>query len=145
MKLGAWMVMITILVVGFVILGFNSPENNIGGTLLTFLGITIGDIFQFTVVSPFWTAVIGAITLAAGATIVIGLYGRGYDSSLIYSIGIVAFGTIFLVSLIQIYFALFSTLPEGYYWIAQVIGLVFAGLGVGYVMATFDYFGGRTN
>jgi len=145
MKLGAWMVMITILVVGFVILGFNSPENNIGGALLTFLGINIGNVFQFTVVSPFWTAVIGAIALTAGAAIVIGLFGKGYDSSLIYSTALLTFGTIFIVSLIQIYFALFSTLPEGYYWIAQVIGLVFAGLAVGYVMATFDYFGGRTN
>ena len=142
MKLGAWMAFITIILVGLTIFGFDS----LGGTLFNYIGIGFSDVISLNINSAtFWITILGALTLLGVGGVVIGLFGKGYDPSIVIAGVLVTFGLVFISSFLQIYITLFSELGPEYYWMTNVIGLLFVGLGVGYVMATFDYFGGRTN
>ncbi|HDK42076.1 MAG TPA: hypothetical protein ENG87_01750 [Candidatus Pacearchaeota archaeon] len=147
MKLGAWLVMLTVMIMFITTMGINTGLNPI----LTKLGVTINsDTSQLQTAdlesSTFWDKLFNSntgflIVLAGGAVIVtIGLFARGYDTSLILLPFVIFVSGLY----IKTFWSLISfTLDFNQWWLTSIVGIIFTGLGVGFIMANVDYFGGR--
>ena len=146
MKLGGWVVMLTALILFLTFTGVTTSLTK----PLTTMGILIdedtselqsGDLEN----SPFWAKFFGSsgvifALVAGGITVAIGLFGKGFDPSLVYAPIIVYIGGIFISSFWEI-----ISFVDGYgaAWLTTIISMVLLALGVGFIMACVDYFGGR--
>lgn len=147
MKLGGWMVMLSAMILFLTLLGLPTGLNSI----LTSIGITISpasteiitaDIEQ----SSLWDNLFGTtgiLVLIIGTglgSVLIGLFGKGYDPSLVYAPFIAAVVGIYISTFygIIIYVKGFEQL-----WMTSIVTLIFSVLGIGFIMAGADYFGGR--
>ena len=142
MKLGGWVVMLLSMITFLTLLGI--PPAGVGGILEKFgVGIDVDaqDINADVENSTFWTWAIGALTLlGVGGTILIGLFGKGYDPSLIYAPIIVLIAGLFISS----FWAVISMVASYHqFWMTSIVTLIFVGLGGGFIMSCLDYFGGR--
>lgn len=141
MKLGGWLVMITAFIVFLSLLGIQTGLTSI----LTDVGI-IADpqAQQFTADfenSSFWNNIDTLIlAIVVGGSVIIGFFARGYDVSLIYAPFIAVVGYLYLSTFISVikYTGTFNQ-----FWLTSIVGLVFSALGIGFIMACVDYFGGR--
>lgn len=146
MKLGGWLVMLSAMVIFLTIMGIPTGLTSI----FNFMGLNISPITSSitsldTESSTFWDYLfkdgVGILVLLGVAgTILIGLFGKGYDTSLVYAP--------FIVSMALIYIGLFASVFDyikliGVGWMTTLVGFVLALLGIGFLMACADYFGGR--
>lgn len=140
MKLGGWIVMITTMLMILTILGIDTGFQ----TVLSYAGITIdnGNINSDIDNSSFNTLIFLALAGLGGSAILVGLYGKGYDVSLILAPIIVAIGSVFAGSFISI-ISYVNGIAGIAWWMTTIVSIIFIGLGIGFFMACLDYFGGR--
>lgn len=156
MKLGAWMVMLVVMIlfisfIGIAIPGLNPIPQAFGLNVSSNSTVINADVEN----SGVWSVLFGEsaftlfgvsfskgilVALIGIAVIVIGLFAKGYDVSLVI-LPIVAFvGGLF----ISAFWAVISyTIQFNQIWLTGIITLILGGLAVGFVMSLVDYFSGR--
>jgi hypothetical protein len=157
MKLGAWLVMLTVMIlflslIGLDIAGLNPINEALGVTVnSTSSEIINADIEN----SSFWGRMFGEtsfslfginftagilIALLGTGGIVIGLFAKGYDVSLVILPIIVFVGGLF----ISTFWSIISYVKDfNEAWMTSIVAILFVGLGIGFVMSCVDYFAGR--
>jgi len=146
MKLGAYTVMLTVLLLVLTFAGLNTTLTD----PLEFVGIQV-DNTASTVTgvdvenSSFWSNIFGStagilILLGTAGIVLIGLFGKGYDVSLIIAPLVVVVGAAYIVTFVGI---ISQVNAMGVSWITNVTTVLFGGLMVGFVWSCVDYFGGR--
>ena len=147
MKLGGWVVMLSAMVMFLTLMGLptglDSIMTSIGvNTNSTTFEIVSVDVEQSTIWDKiFGTTGILVLIIGTGVgSILIGLFGKGYDVSLVYAPFIVAIAGIFVSTFwgIIVYVKGFEQL-----WMTYIVVLIFGVLGLGFAMSCLDYFGGR--
>jgi hypothetical protein len=145
MKLGSWMVMIVAMVIFLEFMGIPTGLS----VILDSFGITInstsGELINAGIDnSSIWNDIFGAsgilILLAAGGAIVVGLFAKSYDTSLIILPLIITIGGIFIVTFGTIILYIKALEIQ---WMTMLITTIFGAMGVGFVMSCVDYFAGR--
>jgi len=144
MKLQGWVVMLVGMMVFLTLVGFPTPFTDTLGELGITINTTAGNFTADAESSTVWGDIFDtgglliALTVTAGL-VIIGLFGRGYDPSLVYAgicglIGFTFIGTFW--GLIQ-YVGSYNQ-----WWLTSMVGLIFGTLAFGFIMAVIDYFGG---
>jgi len=147
MKLGGWVVTLSAMILFLTLMGLPTGLDSI----MTSIGVTTNsstseivsaDIEQSTIWSKiFGTTGILVLIIGTGVgSVLIGLFGKGYDVSLVYAPFLVAIAGIFVSTFwgIIIYVKGFEQL-----WMTSIVTLIFGVLGLGFAMSCLDYFGGR--
>jgi len=151
MKLGAWLVMLTVMMfflalVGIDVVGLSPILQDMGLTInITSDATSSSSVANFNVkTSPFWkflfNTTTGVLIILAGTAVIVGMFARGYDTSLVLLPIIIFVGTLYIStfwSVIQ-YVQGFNLL-----WMSAVTVLIMGGLLVGFFWSLFDYFGAR--
>lgn len=157
MKLGAWLVMLTVMIlflsmIGLNIAGLNPIREAVGVQINETTGEVInadienssffGKLFgagTFTLFGVEFTAGI-LIALLGTGMIVIGLFAKGYDTSLIILPFVVFVAGLF----ISTFWSIISYVNDFHQsWMTSIITIIFVGLGIGFIMSCVDYFAGR--
>lgn len=139
MKLGQWAVMMTVMIIFLTLIGIDTGITSI----LNVLGINIGNgtlAGADVVNSQFWSTIITALAIISGGTVIIGLFAKGYDPSLVIAPLIVFIGSLYIPAFISIITYVSSF---GQWWATSIITVLFGGLMVGFGMSLVDYFAGR--
>ena len=147
MRLGGWVVTLSAMIMFLTLMGLPTGLDSI----MTSIGVTTNsttseivsvDVEQSTIWSKiFGTTGILVLIIGTGVgSVLIGLFGKGYDVSLVYAPFLVAIAGIFVSTFwgIIIYVKGFEQL-----WMTSIIALIFGVLGLGFAMSCLDYFGGR--
>lgn len=139
MKLSTWVVMMTVFLMFLTFLGVDTGVTSI----LTTLGINIinSTLTGADVVSSsFWDTLIAVLAIVSGGTVIIGLFAKGYDPSLVIAPAITFIGALFAPAFISIisYVSSFNQ-----WWATSLIVTIFGGLMIGFTMSLIDYFAGR--
>lgn len=146
MRLGGYMIMLITMLMILPLLGINTGTQNI----LSYVGINIdtttGTLNSADIESSsFWDIIFNTnsgilfIVGTAGA-ILIGLFGKGYDTSLVIVGFIIAIATAIAPAFYSIIMYMQST---GQSWATNIIAVIFVGVGIGFTMSCLDYFAGR--
>ena len=144
MRLQGWVVMLVGLILFLTLMGFPTGLESIVGKLGVSINATNGDFIANAEASTLWNDVFNtggflvALTLTVGV-IVIGLFAKGYDPSLIYAGICVMVGFMFIGTFWGV-----MSMVGGYeqWWLTAIIGFIFTTLSFGFIMALIDYFGG---
>lgn len=139
MKLGAWMVMLTTMLIFLTLLGIETGLNYV----LETIGIDISNSTlqgADVISSSFWTVALGVLTIVSGGSVIIGLFAKGYDPSLVIAPFVTFIGTLYIPTLVSLinYVSDFNQ-----WWMTALIITIFGGFAVGFIMAMIDYFAGR--
>jgi hypothetical protein len=142
MKLGNWMIMIVSMVI---FLEFMQIPTGLGVILNSFgLNIGSGVVTQTIDNSSIWNDIFGAsgifILLAAGGAVIVGLFAKSYDASLVILPLIITIGGIFIVTFGTVIMYINAL---GIQWMTMLITTIFGAMGVGFIMSCVDYFAGR--
>lgn len=158
MKLGGWLVMLTVMCLTLSFIGLNIPGlNTINQELGSTLNETTGEVISSDLQSSgIWTALFsteafsaggvsfsnGGILIAIGAVglVIVGFFARGYDPSLVLVPFLVLVAGLFISTFVSIISYINSF---GVSWMTAIVTIIFTGLGVGFIMAILDYFGNR--
>jgi len=147
MKLGGWVVMLSAMVLFLTLMGLPTGLDSIMTSIGVTTNSTTSEIVSVDVEqSSIWDSIFGTtgiLVLIIGTgvgSILIGLFGKGYDVSLVYAPFIVAIAGIFVSTFwgIIVYVKGFEQL-----WMTYIVVLIFGVLGLGFAMSCLDYFGGR--
>ena len=142
MRLPTWLVMLTVFALFLSLIGFSIPglpdiPNALGITITnsTMTGVNYQD-------SGFWNNIFGdglgiLLLLVGGGAVVVGLFAKGYDPSLVVVPFIVYVGGVFISSIASV---MIYVIALEQIWLTSIIGLIFGGLLVGFTMACIDYF-----
>jgi len=144
MKLGHYVLM---LVVMMVVLEFTGISTGLHG-IFNYFGITmdgsqlikadIGDSGFFNYIFEDGIGVL--IVLLGGGVIIIGLFAKGYDPSLI----ILPIITTTAILMIPTFWSIISYAQDtGEVWLTSIIATIFIGLSIGFIFSCSDYFAGR--
>ncbi len=145
MKLGGWMIM---LITMMVVLEFTGVPTGLSGVLGTF-GVDINPATADLITadmenSGFFAKIFGnlgiLVALAAGGAIIVGLFAKSYDVSLVILPLIVFIGTTLaatswsVIKYIQVI---------GQDWMTAIVATLFVAVFIGFAMSCVDYFAGR--
>ena len=145
MRLGDWVVMILAMIIFLEFVGIPTGASavleNFGITINpTTSELTNSDMAN----STFFGWVFGnagiLLVLLGGGAIVIGLFAKSYDTSLIILPLVVSIGTTLFLTFSAI---LVYAQSIGQPWITALVGTIFIPIGAGFVMSCVDYFSGR--
>ena len=80
------------------------------------------------------------IALIGGGSLIIGLFAKGYDVSLVILPFIIAVAGIYVSTFWKVisYMATFDQ-----WWMTSIVGLIFGTLAIGFIVSCVDYFAGR--
>jgi len=145
-KLGHFVV---ILLTMMVVLEFMGIPTGLSSTLEEF-GITINSNTSQLISadignSSFWTSIFGdntgkLILLIGGGAVIVGLFARGYDTSLV----ILPIVTTTAILFISTFWSIIKyTQVLGQDWMTALISTIFIALGAGFIWSCIDYFAGR--
>lgn len=81
------------------------------------------------------------ILLSLGGAIIVGLFAKSYDPSLVVLPLIISVGTLFISTFVSIISYVQAESTET--WIIKLVATIFIGLGVSFVWSCVDYFTGR--
>jgi len=154
MKLGGWVIMLTTLLIILSLVGMN---NTTGDTILDTVGINItnGNLYSMDVESSsIWQTLFsedeitiggasfskGILVTLLGGAIIVGLFSKGYDPSLVILPLVIFIAGLFISSFYSI---VMMVNVEGIWWMTSIITVIFGGLVVGFIFACVDYFAGR--
>lgn len=157
MKLGGWLVMLSVMILFLSLIGLNIPGLN---SINEQVGIRVDNsTSQVTSAdienSNIWTILfsnsaitIFGVSFSAGGILIallagsvaVGLFAKGYDPSLVL-LPIV----IFVAGLYASTFWAIISYVKGFSqtWITSIVAIIFSGLGIGFIFSCIDYFGGR--
>jgi len=142
MKLGGWMVMIVSMIIFLEFMGIPTGLS----VILNSFGITInsasGELINAGLDnSSVWLQILTVLTaLSIGGAVIVGLFAKSYDTSLVILPLIVAIGGIFIVTFGAI---ILYVKALDIQWMTMLITTIFGALGVGFIMSCVDYFAGR--
>jgi len=157
MKLGGWIMMLTVMILflslmGLTIPGLNPISQSMGITInesssqITSVDVESSSLWNklfgtaaFTVLGVEITGGILLVLLGTGA-VVVGLFAKGYDTSLVILPFIVFIAGLFISTFSSI---IVYTIGEGSAWMTSIVSILFVGLAVGFIMSCVDYFVGR--
>lgn len=143
MQLGGWVVMLVSFILFLFLIGLPTGLND----MVSGLGIGTDDngvIDSDIESSSLWSEVFGVtgilVVLGASGLIIIGLFGKGYDPSLVYVPFIIYIGGLFIRT-----FTTIVTFVHGFnqVWLTSIVALIFTAMGFGFAMSCLNYFGGR--
>lgn len=142
MKLGGWLVMLTGMMLFLTFIGlptiFSSTLSQIGITTNSTSALPANIDIES---SNFWGELFGSsgtfLVILAGGAVVIGLFARGYDPSLIILAPLIFVAGTFIPTFIILikYMATFNQS-----WMTSIAYLLFGSLSVGFIWACVDYF-----
>jgi hypothetical protein len=157
MRLGAWIVMIVTLIMFLSLIGLTIPGLN---PVLQGVGVNINET-NSTIISAdiesstIWNKLFGStaftlfgvnftagilITLLGTGAVIVGLFAKGYDTSLVILPFIIFIGGLF----ISTFWAIMNyVIGFNQGWITSIVVIIFVGLAVGFIMSLVDYFAGR--
>ena len=137
MKLGGWVVMIVTMILFLSLIGIETGLNPI----LSSIGISVGTDSTTADIenSSFWIYLLALLVTVSAGTLVIGLFGKGYDVSLAIAPMIIYVASIF----IKTWWSIISLEAVNMWWMQSIVSLVFVGLGIGFIFACYNYFAGR--
>jgi len=140
MKLGEWTVVILTMILFLELFGITTGL----GVILSQFGIatengvvTDADLEG----SSIWTEILAALAVVAvGGAVIIGLFAKSYDTSLV-----IAPLILFVVGIFGSTFFSIISIPEisDVVWIKNIISILFIGMGGAFVWSAVDYFAGR--
>ena len=146
MKLGSWLVMLTVMIMFLTLIGLPTGLDATLDKIGININPTTSEIVSADIESStLWDRIFGSgigilVILGAGAVVAIGLFARSYDTSLVI--------LPFIVFVAGMYISTFwgiidfvSKLNQA--WMTSIVGLIFTGLAVGFVMSCVDYFANR--
>jgi len=142
MKFGGWVVMLVTFVVFLEFLGIPTGLSIVLQSFGVNINSNTGDLVSFGLDgSTFWTTILAALlVISAGGAVIIGLFAKSYDTSLIIAPLIVAIAGI----MIGIFGGtILYVVTLGQRWMTMLISTLFIALGVGFIMSCVDYFAGR--
>ena len=145
MKLGTFVVMFLVMVMFLEFVGVPTGASTILGTF----GININSNNELTDIdsgnSTFWDWIFGAgagilLIISAGGAVIIGLFAKSYDTSLVILPFIVSIGTLLSSTMFTI-----IKYMNGYgqAWATNIVAMVLVGVGIAFIMSCVDYFAGR--
>lgn len=145
MKLGNWMVMIVAMVIFLEFMGIPTGLSVILNSFGININSTTGEVINAGLDnSSFWNSIFGIsgvlILLASGGAVVVGLFAKSYDTSLIILPLIITIGGLFIITFGTIILYVKSLDVQ---WMTMLITTIFGTLGVGFIMSCVDYFAGR--
>jgi len=147
MKFGGWVVMLTVMIVFLTFIGLPTGLTSIINSVGININSTSAELISADVESSsLWDKIFGStngiivLLIASGGAIVIGLFAKGYDVSLVIAPLIILVGGLFIGTFWGI-IKFVSTFNQ--WWMTSIIVLVFSGLGIGFAIACVDYFAGR--
>jgi len=146
MKLGGWLIMLTVMavflsLVGLNIAGFNAINDFVGVEINSTTTEIISADLEST---SFWDRIFkdgyGILAVILAGVVAIGFFARGYDTSLVIAPFILLVAGIY----ISMFWGVISYVQTiGEVWLTSIIAILFVGLGVGFAMSCLDYFAGR--
>ena len=144
MNLGSWLVMLTAMMI---VLEFFGMPTGLSGVLSEF-GININPVTsQLTADienSTFFSWIFGnagiLILISGGAAIIVGLFAKSYDISLVILPLVISVGTLFASTS---WFIIKYAQSIGQDWITMLIATIFIPMGIGFIWSCVDYFAGR--
>ena len=140
MKLGGWMITLTVMCLFLALIGLNIPGLS---TITDAAGITINNesaqITDFNFQgSSIWQKLFGLngllLLVSLGSVITAGLYVVTKDKSILILPFLVLVAGIYISTFISIVLYVETG------WMKSLVGLIFGGLGVGFFMSILDYF-----
>jgi len=140
MKLGGWMITLTVMCLFLALIGLNIPGVS---TITDAAGITINNesaqITDFNFQgSSIWQKLFGLngllLLVSLGSVITAGLYVVTKDKSILILPFLVLVAGIYISTFISIVLYVETG------WMKSLVGLIFGGLGVGFFMSILDYF-----
>jgi hypothetical protein len=148
MKLGGWCVMLTCMMVFLTLMGVSTTFNS----QLSSLGMNVTNESTGTTVigdmegSYFWDYIFGSGTgilvtlLTVGGVIGVGLYIVTKDTNLLVLPIIITIASLFIGT----FWSVVSNIASyNQWWMTSIVGVIFAGLSIGFAMACLDYFRGN--
>ena len=145
MKLGTFVVMFLCMIMFLEFVGVPTGASTILGTF----GININSSSELIQIdtdnSTFWDWIFGAgagilLVISAGGAIIIGLFAKSYDTSLVILPFIISIGTLLSSTMFTVIKYMDSF---GQAWATNIIALVLVGVGIAFIMSCVDYFAGR--
>ena len=140
MKLGSYVIMFVSLLAFLEFIGIPTTFSQV----LSFFNI---EIVNAQLVSadignaPFWLATLTALTaVSALGAVIVGLFVRTYDTSLVILPLIIAVGGTMISTSWGIILIAGNT-QEG--WLIKLVATIFIALGIGFIWSCVDYFAGR--
>jgi len=139
MKLGEWTIILLGMTIFLELMGVTT-----GLSVLAKFGSSIANGTLTTTSlegTSFWIVALAILaTVSAGGAVVIGLFAKSYDTSLV----IVPLITAVLLIFGSAFFSI-MTIPEivEEVWIRNIVGIIFTLMGVAFVWSAIDYFAGR--
>lgn len=144
MKLGGWLVMLTVMILFCTFMGFNLKLD----TILDKVGINVdqdtsklesADIES----SSFWSKIFsstGILIIVVGSMVVIGFFAKGYDPSLVVLPLVIFVAGMYITTFWGV--ILFISEYEQW-WMTSLVSLIFSALAIGFTMSCVDYFANR--
>lgn len=146
MKLGSFVVMFLCMVMFLEFVGVPTGASTILGSFGVNINSNTGALISADVEqSAFWGWIFGSgagilVVLSLGGAVIVGLFAKTFDTSLVILPLIVSLGTL-LSSTVWTIIKYMNTLGEP--WATNIVALIMAGVGVAFVMSCVDYFAGR--
>lgn len=149
MRLGGWIVLLTAMILFLTVVGVDTQLTGPLGVMGIVVSSETSEITDADIEnSTFWSKLFNSeegnqgwiYALGVTGIVIIGLFAKGYDVSIVLAPIIVYIGGVFISSFwkITLYVQGFGAV-----WLTTVVGLILSVLSVGFVMACIDYFGGR--
>ncbi len=146
MKLGGYMIMIVTMIMFLQFIGIPTGAQ----TILKYVGVEINDQSGYLnnadlESSSFFDKIFNNLTgilfiIGAAGVVIIGLFGRGYDTSLVIVGLVIAVGSAFAST----FWTIIKFMQGfGVQWATNIVALIFVGVGLGFIIACVDYFAGR--
>jgi uncharacterized membrane protein YczE len=146
MKLGNWVVMLLTMMI---VLEFLGIPTGLSSTL-SYFGVNINPVTSQLVSadignSSFWSYIFGEglgilLILLGGGAIIVGLFAKSYDTSLVILPLITTIAGLFIGTFWSI---IKYTQMLGQDWMTALIATIFIALGAGFIFSCVDYFAGR--
>jgi len=136
MKFGGWITMITGMILFLTFIGFPTSFS----LILNAIGLTDFTTGISLQLSTVYVTILAAITAIAVGGVIIGFFSKGYDTSQVIAPVIVILTGIYVPSFVLI---INKVAGQEQVWLTAMVTILFATLGVGFVMSAMDYFGNR--
>lgn len=144
MKLGEFCVVLLVMIVFLQFMGIPTGLDAITTSYGIIIGdgeLTSADIGNSTSYLYIFGAVTGILILLAGAgAVVVGLFAKSYDTSLIILPLVIATGGLFIGTFWSVILHV-QTLNQS--WATNVVTIIMGGIGVAFIWSCVDYFAGR--
>ncbi len=146
MKLGGFIIMIVCMIMFLEFLAIPTGASNILGSFGVDITPATGKLNSADLeASSFFSWIFGTgagifFIIGTVGAVLIGLFGRSYDTSLVILPLVISVGSLLASTIWTIIKYMQSIGPS---WATNIVALILFGIGLGFIMACVDYFAGR--